>query len=369
MDALKALPTDPFEMTDTTAPLSDAPSGADAGDSSAPRGPQIRRAAEWKDYANLLKPRVMSLVVFTAMVGYLAAPDGHHPVLGAIAILAIALGAGAAGALNMWYDADIDGLMKRTRMRPVPAGLVDKDEALAMGLVMSFLSVLLLALASGPLAAALLAFTIFFYAVVYSMWLKRSTPQNIVIGGLAGAVPPLVAWVAAGGSILDPSPWIMVAIIFLWTPPHSWALALYKAGDYAAAGVPMMPVARGAASTRFQIFAYSVPLVLAGLAPALTGLGGVIYTVTAAAGGALFLLLAVRVWRSRAGDTDGREDGRTLYSDRAAENRPARDLFAFSLLYLTVLFTALLFEHGFGMWSVVPGISPATGPALGLSVG
>ena len=336
-------------MTDTTA-STDIPAEGQPG------RPQIRRPAEWRDYVDLLKPRVMSLVVFTALVGYLAAPAGHPPVLGAVSILAIALGAGAAGALNMWYDADIDGLMKRTRMRPVPAGLVHKDEALAMGLVMSFLSVLLLALSSGPVPAALLAFTIFFYAVVYSMWLKRSTPQNIVIGGLAGAVPPLVAWSAAGGSVLSPDPWILVAIIFLWTPPHSWALALYKAGDYAAAGVPMMPVARGAASTRFQIFAYSVPLVLVGLAPVLTGLGGLVYGVTAAATGALFLLLAVRVWHSRAGDQDGREDGRALYSDRAIDNRPARDLFAFSLLYLTALFTALLFEHGLGFQHPIPGL-------------
>lgn len=308
-----------------------------------------RRPADWRDYANLLKPRVMSLVVFTALVGYLAAPDGHPPLLGAVAILAIALGAGAAGALNMWYDADIDGLMKRTAMRPVPAGLVAKDEALAMGIVMSALSVLLLALASGYVAAGLLAFTIFFYAIVYSMWLKRSTPQNIVIGGLAGALPPLVAWTAAGGSPFDIGPWILVAIIFLWTPPHSWALALYKAGDYAAAGVPMMPVARGAAVTRMLIFAYSVPLAAVGMAPVLTGLGGTIYGVTAAVTGAVFLLLAARVWRSRAGDEDGRADGRALYGDKAAANRPARDLFAFSLVYLTALFTALLLEHGFGL--------------------
>jgi protoheme IX farnesyltransferase len=356
-------------MTDLAASPQSEPAQS-AHTDGAPRQPRIRRAAEWRDYVDLLKPRVMSLVVFTALVGYLAAPSGHPPLLGAVAILAIALGAGAAGALNMWYDADIDGLMKRTRMRPVPAGLVAKDEALAMGMVMSFLSVLLLALASGFVAAALLAFTIFFYAVVYSMWLKRSTPQNIVIGGLAGAVPPLVAWAAAGGSIFDPDPWILVAIIFLWTPPHSWALALYKAGDYAAAGVPMMPVAKGAASTRFQIFAYSVPLVLVGVAPVLTGLGGAIYGATAAATGAVFLLLAVRVWRSRAGDQDGREEGRALYSDRAIDNRPARDLFAFSLLYLTLLFTALLFEHGLGLWSAVPGLPVgAGGPEIGLSVG
>lgn len=311
-----------------------------------------RRPAEWRDYAALLKPRVMSLVVFTAGVGYVCAPGEQNFVLACASILAIALGAGGAGALNMWYDADIDGLMKRTRMRPVPAGLVNKDEALAMGMVMSFVSVALLALAGGLLAAGLLAFTIFFYAVVYSMWLKRSTPQNIVIGGLAGALPPMVAWAAAAGTV-DINAWLLVAIIFFWTPPHSWALALYKAGDYAAAGVPMMPVARGAASTRKQMLAYSFLLVPLAVAPVLTGLGGQIYAAVSVLSGLMFLLLAVRVARSTAGDTDGREDGRALYADKAAGNRPARDLFAFSLLYLTVLFAALFLEHGLGLHASV----------------
>jgi protoheme IX farnesyltransferase len=308
-----------------------------------------RRIADWSDYLALMKPRVMSLVIFTAIVGYLCAPGEQNPVLAALSIFAIAMGAGAAGALNMWYDADIDGLMKRTRMRPVPAGFVHKDEALAMGIVMSFLSVLLLALtAKGYLAASLLAFTIFFYAVVYSMWLKRSTPQNIVIGGLAGALPPLVAWAAATGDMpLDA--WLLVGIIFLWTPPHSWALALYKAGDYASANVPMMPVAKGAASTRLQILLYSIALVLVGVLPIYTGLGGQIYAWVSLPTGLVFLLLAWRVYRSRAGDQDGREEGRALYSDKQIDNRPARDLFAFSLLYLTALFAALLVEHGFHM--------------------
>ena len=321
--------------------------------------------AGWRDYFNLLKPRVMSLVVFTALVGLLAAPGSVNPVLGAVSILAIAMGAGAAGALNMWVDADIDGLMKRTRMRPVPAGLVDKSEALAMGVVMSLVSVLLLTISGGYVAAAALAFTIWFYAVPYSMWLKRSTPQNIVIGGLAGALPPLVAWLAATGQATDLwalNPWLMVAIIFLWTPPHSWALALYKAGDYADAGVPMMPVARGAKSTRKQIWLYSMALVPVGLAPALTGLGGSIYAGTAVFSGAIFLLLAWRVYRSRAGDLDGRVEGRALYQDKSPQNRPARDLFAFSLLYLTALFTALLLEHSLGLWFPLPsllGVSPS----------
>lgn len=335
-----------------------------------PAPPKRVRAAGPNDYFQLLKPRVMSLVIFTTLVGMLAAPGTVHPVLGAISLLAIAMGAGAAGALNMYIDADIDALMKRTRMRPVPAGLVNRAEALAMGIVMSVISVLLLTLSGGYAAAGALAFTIFFYAVPYSIWLKRATPQNIVIGGLAGALPPLVAWVAATGQVSDLwalDPWILVAIIFLWTPPHSWALALYKAGDYAAAGVPMMPVAKGAKSTRLQIWLYSLALVPVGIAPVLTGLGGMIYGVVASMTGVVFLLLAWRVWHSRAGDTDGREEGRALYQDKSPDNRPARDLFAFSLLYLTVLFAALLFEHGLGMWSAIPGISPMT-PDSGLSV-
>lgn len=316
-----------------------------------------QRAAGWQDYAALLKPRVMSLVVFTALVGYVCAGGTHNPVLGALAVIAIGLGGGAAGALNMWYDADIDGLMKRTAMRPVPAGLIHKDEALAMGLVMSFVSVILLALtAKSYLAAGLLVFTIFFYAVVYSMWLKRSTPQNIVIGGLAGALPPVVGWAAATGS-MPFNAWLLVAIIFLWTPPHSWALALYKSGDYAAANIPMMPVAKGPKSTRLQMLIYSLVLVPIAILPAFTGLGGVIYGVVSVLTGAVFLLLAWRVYRSNAGETDGRAEGRALYTDEAADNRPARDLFAFSLLYLTGLFAALLLERGLGLYMPVIGIN------------
>jgi heme o synthase len=331
-------------MTETAIPTND-------------QRPASKRVAEWKDYAALLKPRVMSLVVFTALSGYLCAGGTHNPILGALSILAIGLGGGAAGALNMWYDADIDGLMKRTQMRPVPAGLIHKDEALAMGLIMSFVSVTLLALtAKSYLAAALLAFTIFFYAVVYSMWLKRSTPQNIVIGGLAGALPPLVGWAAASGE-MPLNAWLLVAIIFLWTPPHSWALALYKSGDYAAANVPMMPVVKGPASTRLQMLLYSLVLVPVAILPVFTGLGGMIYGAVSVSAGLVFLLLAWRVYRSRAGDTDGREEGRALYSDKAADNRPARDLFAFSLLYLTGLFAALLLEHGLGLYMPILGIS------------
>jgi heme o synthase len=320
--------------------------------------PNLRsnRNAGWKDYFDLLKPRVMSLVVFTALVGYVCAGGDHNPILGALAVLAIGFGGGAAGALNMWYDADIDALMKRTQLRPVPAGLINKDEALAMGLIMSFLSVILLALtAKDYLAAGLLVFTIFFYAVVYSMWLKRSTPQNIVIGGLAGALPPVVGWAAATGE-MPLNAWLLVAIIFLWTPPHSWALALYKSGDYAAANVPMMPVAKGAASTRLQMLMYSLILVPVAIAPVFTGLGGMVYGAVSVSTGLVFLLLAWRVFKSKAGDIDGREEGRSLYSDKAADNRPARDLFAFSLLYLTGLFAALLLEHGLGLYFPITGI-------------
>lgn len=312
-------------------------------------GDKNARIAGWKDYFALLKPRVMSLVVFTALVGYVCVPTNHNPIVTALAIFAIALGAGGSGAYNMWYDADIDGLMKRTRMRPVPAGLVNKEEALMMGNICSAVSVLLLALTTNYLAAFLLAFTIFFYAVVYSMWLKRHTPNNIVIGGLAGALPPFIGWVAAGGPI-NLNAFLPLLIIFLWTPPHSWALALYKAGDYARAGVPMMPVAKGAKSTRIQILLYSLLLVPIAIAPSFTGLGGKLYMGTSVVLGLLFLLLAYRCMISTSGDIDARVDGRSLYKDGASANKPARDLFAFSLIYLTALFAVLLLEHGFGLW-------------------
>jgi protoheme IX farnesyltransferase len=291
--------------------------------------------ATTRDYLDLLKPRVMSLVVFTALAGWVAAPGNGDPVLAFACILALAAGAGAAGALNMWYDADIDALMSRTRTRPVPAGKVAPAEALGMGLTVSVLAVLLMALAGGPLAAGLLAFTIIFYAVVYTMWLKRRTPQNIVIGGLAGALPPAVAWAAkTGGLGLDPL--LLVLIIFLWTPPHFWALSLWTSGDYKAAGVPMLPVTDGAAETRRQILLYSLVLAPFALAPAFTGLGGAIYAATALLGGAFFVWLAVKVARSQAGEGEG-------------ANAPAKRLFAFSIFYLFALFAALIVEHGFGL--------------------
>jgi protoheme IX farnesyltransferase len=292
------------------------------------------RSASAADYIALLKPRVMSLVVFTALVGYVCAPGHNDPVLGFAAILAIAVGAGASGALNMWFDADIDAVMTRTRVRPIPAGRIAREEALMLGLILSGLSVLTMQLAAGAFAALLLAFTIFFYAVVYTMWLKRATPQNIVIGGLAGALPPAIAWAAKTGSLsLDPL--LLVAIIFMWTPPHFWALSLLQKNDYAAAKVPMLPVTAGAKTTRAHIFAYSLLLTPLGLAPLVTGLGHWIYGAVAVVGGVFFNLLAWRVLRSQAGE--GVKGG----------DKPAQQLFAFSIAYLFLLFAALLVEHGF----------------------
>ncbi len=296
------------------------------------------RPATASDYVALLKPRVMSLVVFTALAGYVAAPGAGDWVLGFASILAIAVGAGASGALNMWYDADIDAVMSRTRTRPIPAGRVPRDEALMLGIFLSLFAVMTMQLAAGTLAAGLLAFTIFFYAVVYTIWLKRRTPQNIVIGGLAGALPPAIAWAAKTGALgLDPL--LLVAIIFMWTPPHFWALALFSQRDYAAARVPMLPVTHGAKATRRHIFAYSLLLAPLGAAPILTGLAGPAYAAVSIFGGAFFLLLAWRVLRSNAGEGD------------KAQDKPARDLFGFSILYLFMLFAALLAEGGIGAWA------------------
>jgi protoheme IX farnesyltransferase len=280
------------------------------------------------DYFALLKPRVMSLVVFTALTAMAIAPGGIHPVLGFASLLAIAVGAGAAGALNMWYDADIDRLMRRTRGRPIPMQRVTPGEALAFGLTLAAGAVTVLGFAANYLAAGLLAFTIFFYVAVYTMWLKRRTPQNIVIGGAAGALPPVIAWTAVTGSIGWES-LILFAIIFLWTPPHFWALALYKADEYERAGVPMLPVVAGVARTRREILLYSVVLALAGLAPAAFGFAGIGYGAIAALAGIAFVALAVRVCLGREG---------------AGGERTARDLFAYSILYLFLLFAVLLAE-------------------------
>ncbi len=286
--------------------------------------------ADARDYLALMKPRVMSLVVFTALVGLAVAPGPINPMIGFTALLCIAVGAGAAGALNMWYDADIDARMTRTARRPVPMGRVQPGEALAFGLTLAGFSVVVLGLLVNVLAAALLAFTIFFYIVIYSMWLKRSTSQNIVIGGAAGAFPPMIGWAAVTGS-LSLEPVLLFLIIFFWTPPHFWALALYRTEDYARAGIPMLPVVKGDANTRLQILLHTLILVPLGLAPWLAGYAGLLYGVVAAVTGAIMLVLAVQV-----------------YFERRPEERACRQLFAFSILYLFLLFAVLLVERGFG---------------------
>ena len=285
--------------------------------------------ARVEDYFALLKPRVMSLVVFTAIIGLLLAPGGINPVVGVIAILCIAIGAGGSGALNMWYDADIDRVMSRTANRPIPAGRVSREEALTLGLVCSGFSVMILGLATNWVAAALLAFTIFFYAVIYTMWLKRSTPQNIVIGGAAGAFPPMIGWAAVTGDISLPSV-VLFLIIFLWTPPHFWALALYKQGDYGAAGIPMLPNVRGEQATKVQILAYSVILVATSLIPSFIGMSGWLYTAVAATTGISFVYLAARLFRT---------------TENTAMKKVARSLFTYSLSYLAVIFFALMTDR------------------------
>ena len=288
-----------------------------------------------RDYIALLKPRVMSLVVFTALVGIAVAPGHINPVLSAAALLAIAVGAGAAGALNMWFDADIDRLMRRTAPRPIPAGRLEPGDALGLGLVLAVGSVTFLGLVINWVAGGLLAFTIFFYVVIYTMWLKRSTSQNIVIGGAAGALPPVIGWAVVTGSVSIES-LALFLIIFLWTPPHFWALSLYRSEDYARAGIPMLPVVSGAAATKLQILIYSVVLaVVAAVLPPALHLATVAYGVVAAALGLLFVWLAWQVYRMPASDT---------------EMKPARRLFAYSMLYLFLLFAILLVEGGFRGW-------------------
>ena len=308
----------------------------------------VLSTAQPEDYVQLLKPRVMSLVVFTAVTGLVAAPGAMNPISAALAVLCIAVGAGAAGALNMALEGETDALMRRTRGRPVAAGRIGRNDALTYGVVLSVFSVMLLGMASNWLAGGLLALTITYYAGFYTLLLKRRTPQNIVIGGAAGAFPPVIGWAAATGQAPWQA-WLLFLIIFLWTPPHSWALALYSAGDYAKAGIPMMPVARGAKSTRLQILIYSLILVPVAVLPGFVGLGDRLYLGVSVLGGLGFLLLAWRLFLSRAGDSPDKAEavGRqaALYDVRA-EARPARNLFAFSILYLLALFAALLVETG-----------------------
>ena len=288
-----------------------------------------------RDYFALLKPRVMSLVVFTALAGLLTSPGRMNPVVACVSLLAIAVGAGAAGSLNMWYDADIDALMSRTRLRPVPSGRILPGEALAFGVILAGFSVLTLGVVAGWLAAALLAFTIFFYVVIYTMWLKRWTPQNIVIGGAAGALPPVVAHAAATGSVSLQS-LALFALIFVWTPPHFWALALVKSADYAAAGVPMMPNVKGPDRTRLEILIYTLVLAPVGGLPFFLGGASLIYGLAAALGGAAMIWAAIRVYTIR---------------DGAAANRAAMRLFGLSIFYLFVLFGVLVAERCVAIWT------------------
>jgi protoheme IX farnesyltransferase len=286
------------------------------------------------DYVALLKPRVMSLVIFTAFVGMMLAPGSIHPVLGAVAILCIAIGAGASGALNMWYDADIDEVMSRTAKRPIPAGKITPEEAFAFGITLSIGSVLTLGLLVNWFAGAFLAFTIAFYVVIYTMWLKRSTPQNIVIGGAAGAFPPMVGWASVTGGISLES-FVLFLIIFMWTPPHFWALALFKKGDYETAGVPMLPVVAGETNTRHQILIYSILLAPIGVAPYFMGYASLFYGVASGLLGLAFVAMAADIWRKRDGDV---------------ARKACIRLFKFSIFYLFMLFALLLGE------SLVAGI-------------
>ncbi|MGQ3487200.1 heme o synthase [uncultured Roseovarius sp.] len=298
--------------------------------------------AEFGDYFALLKPRVMTLVVFTAFVGLLAAPVGVHPLVGFAAILFIAVGGGASGALNMWWDADIDRVMKRTRKRPIPAGKVSEDEAFAFGITLAGFAVVMLGLATNLLAAGLLAFTIFFYVVIYSMWLKRWTPQNIVIGGAAGAFPPMIGWAAATGTISIESI-LMFALIFMWTPPHFWALALFMRSDYDEAGVPMLTVTHGRRATRIHILVYTLLLAGLAIATAFTSVGGPIYLTVAIVLNAAFVIGALRIWR--------RDEGMAEDDNYAVEKK----FFRLSLYYLFAHFVAIALEaslvpFGLGGW-------------------
>jgi len=303
-------------------------------------GVALSSTGEARDFFALLKPRVMFLVIVTALGGMVAAPGSVNPVIGFAALLAISVGAGASGCLNMWWDADIDAVMARTAGRPIPAGRILPSEALAFGLTLSVGSVLVLGLVANLLSAAMLAFTIFFYAVIYSMWLKRATPQNIVIGGAAGAFPPMIGEAVVTGDFGLTSI-VLFAIIFLWTPPHFWALALVKSSDYARAGIPMLPNVAGPAATRRQIMAYTLVLTPVAVLPALMGFGGLIYLIVSVVTGLAMIGLALRVLKVTEGE---------------AANKAAYALFGFSILYLFLLFAVLLAENGLGLMWVLPKV-------------
>ena len=299
--------------------------------------------AGFGDYFALLKPRVMSLVVFTALVGLLAAPVPVHPLLAFAAILFVAIGGGASGALNMWYDADIDRIMRRTQSRPIPAGKISESETFAFGMFLSVFAVIMLALASNLVAAGLLAFTIFFYVVVYTMWLKRWTPQNIVIGGAAGAFPPMIGWAVATGGVSIESV-LMFTLIFMWTPPHFWALALFMKSDYRDAGVPMLTVTHGRKTTRAHIIVYTILLAPIAVGTGFTSIGGPVYMATALVLNVIFLKGAWDIWR------------RKETAAEADEYKTEKRFFAFSIFYLFAHFVAILVEkglapYGLGGWT------------------
>ena len=302
-------------------------------------------------YVQLMKPRIMLLVVFTALVGLVIAHSISgltiDIILAGIALLAVALGSGAAGAINMWYDSDIDKLMHRTSTRPVPAGLIRREEALSFGIILSGVSVLLMWMSSNLVAAGLLALTIFYYGVVYTIWLKRRTPHNIVIGGGAGALPPVIGWAIMTGSV-SLEAWILFAVIFFWTPPHFWALSLLAKNEYRLAKVPMLPVTHGVSSTRMQILVYSVILVFISSLPVFAGFGGVLYALTSVVMGLVFVWMAVDLKLSQAGSETASSRDRSK----------AMRLFGFSILYLFLLFAVLLLEHGFGVFYPFQGILP-----------
>jgi protoheme IX farnesyltransferase len=298
-------------------------------------GVAARGSGRVSDYLALLKPRVMSLVVFSGFAGLYAAPGELHPFLAAVAVLCIAVNAGAAGAINMWYERDIDALMERTRGRPLPRGKMAPQDALTFGVVLSLLSVMLMGVALNWVAAGLLALANAFYVFVYTIWLNRRTPQNIVIGGAAGAFPPMIGWAAVTGGV-DIHSFMLFALIFVWTPPHFWALALYRQIDYAKARVPMLPVVAGRAATKRQILGYSLVLAPLGVMPALLGTAGAVYGAVAAVMGLCFVLLAVAVSRS---------------ADDSKGDRPARQLFGYSILYLFVIFTLLIVDRAPGILS------------------
>lgn len=290
----------------------------------------ISLPAEWRDFWALTKPRVMSLVVFTALCGLLAAPGHIHPVIGFTAILCIALGAGACGALNQWYEVEVDAKMARTSKRPLPAGRMDREAALHFGIALAAFSVGIMGVAVNWISAALLAFSIFFYAVVYTIWLKPNTPQNIVIGGAAGAFPPVIGWAAVTGDVTL-LPALLFSIIFLWTPPHFWALALFMKTDYGAAGIPMLPNVAGQRVTRNQIFAYSFPMAVTAVTPFILGESGWLYGIASMVLNVIFLGLAFHVWRNEANEASGM--------------KPEKRLFAFSILYLFLLFATFAFDR------------------------